>query len=64
MRSRPPAHLRDDPAVTGRDPRVIMDTLGHSTIGMTLNTYAHVLPAANRAAAAQMDSALDGWRQS
>lgn len=47
----------------GVDPRVIMDTLGHSTIGMTLNTYAHVLPAANRAAAAQMDSALDGWRQ-
>ena len=30
----------------GVDPRTIMQTLGHSQISLTLNTYAHVLPIA------------------
>jgi len=25
-------------------PRVVMDVLGHSQIGLTMNTYAHVIP--------------------
>ena len=29
----------------GVDPRTIMETLGHSQISLTLNTYSHVLPA-------------------
>jgi len=28
----------------GVDPRTIMETLGHSQISLTMNTYAHVLP--------------------
>ena len=44
--------------VQGVDPRTIMETLGHSRVGLTLNTYAHVMPALQRAAAAKMDAIL------
>ena len=44
----------------GVDPRTIMETLGHSQISLTLNTYAHVVPALQREAAAKMDDILDG----
>ena len=44
----------------GVDPRTIMETLGHSQISLTLNTYAHVVPALQRKAAAKMDDILDG----
>jgi integrase len=44
----------------GVDPRTIMETLGHSQIGLTLNTYSHVLPALQAAAAHKMDVALNG----
>ena len=43
----------------GVDPRTIMETLGHSQISLTLNTYAHVVPALQRKAAAKMDDILD-----
>lgn len=36
-------------------PRVVMELLGHSTITLTMNTYSHVLPEAQRQAAALMD---------
>jgi integrase len=39
-------------------PRVVMETLGHSQISLTLNTYSHVIPALGRAAADQMDAVL------
>jgi integrase len=42
----------------GVNPRVVMETLGHSQISLTLNTYSHVLPALQREAAAKMDAAL------
>ncbi|MFF5758963.1 tyrosine-type recombinase/integrase [Streptomyces longwoodensis] len=42
----------------GVDARTIMETLGHSTITMTLDTYAHVMGTTLRAAAEQMDEAL------
>ena len=32
-------------------PRVVMELLGHSQIGLTMNTYAHVMPTARREAA-------------
>ena len=44
----------------GVDPRTIMETLGHSQISLTLNTYSHVLPALQRDAAVRMDSLLAG----
>jgi integrase len=42
----------------GVDPRTIMETLGHSQISLTLNTYSHVLPAFQAEAAAKLDAIL------
>lgn len=42
----------------GASPRVVMETLGHSTIGVTMNVYAHVMPQAMRDAATSMHSVL------
>lgn len=39
----------------GVHPRVVMEILGHSTITLTMNTYSHVMPQAQRDAAALMD---------
>ncbi|QGL49041.1 tyrosine-type recombinase/integrase [Micromonospora terminaliae] len=36
--------------VSGASPRTVMKVLGHSQIGLTVNTYAHVLPDIERAA--------------
>lgn len=44
---------------SGVDARTIMETLGHSTITMTLDTYAHVMDTTLRAAAERMDDALN-----
>lgn len=38
--------------------RVVMETLGHSSIQMTLNTDSHVMPVLARQAADSMDAAL------
>lgn len=35
-----------------------METLGHSQVSLTLNTYSHVIPALGRAAADEMDALL------
>jgi integrase len=42
----------------GVNPRVVMETLGHSQISLTLDTYSHVLPALQADAADRMDAAL------
>ncbi|WP_042403190.1 tyrosine-type recombinase/integrase [Streptacidiphilus carbonis] len=42
--------------------RTIMETLGHSNISMTLDTYAHVLETTLRDAANRMDDALNDGR--
>jgi len=42
----------------GVHPRVVMETLGHSQIALTLNTYSHVIPALGREAADRMDDVL------
>lgn len=34
----------------GASPRTVMQTLGHSQITLTMNTYTHVLPEIERAA--------------
>lgn len=44
--------------VQGVNPRVVMETLGHSQISLTLNTYSHVLPALQQDAAAKLDAIL------
>ena len=42
----------------GVPPRVVMETLGHSAIAVTMNVYAHVMPAAQREAASRMNDLL------
>ena len=42
----------------GVNPRVVMETLGHSQVSLTLNTYSVVLPALQADAAAKMDAIL------
>jgi integrase len=46
--------------VMGVPARVVMEVLGHSQIGLTLNTYSHVMPEVQRAAADAMGGALWG----
>ena len=42
----------------GVDARTIMETLGHSQISLTLDTYSHVLPSLQREAADRMNRLL------
>ena len=42
----------------GVAPRVVMEILGHGSIGITMDIYSHVMPALERDAAAKMDDAL------
>jgi integrase len=44
----------------GVPPRVVMDILGHSTIGMTMDRYGHVLDESRRDAADVMGRILEG----
>jgi site-specific recombinase XerD len=44
--------------VQGVNPRVVMETLGHSQVSLTLNTYSHVLPAPQQDAANRMNAIL------
>ena len=46
--------------LTGASPQTVMETLGHSQITLTMNTYAHVLPQAEREALDQAARALFG----
>lgn len=47
----------------GVQPRVVMETLGHSQVGLTLNTYAHVIPELQRDAAERMEALLAETRE-
>jgi integrase len=42
----------------GVNPRVVMEILGHSQISPTLNTYSHVMPELQPAAAKLMNALL------
>lgn len=44
----------------GVHPRLVMETLGHSQIGVTMNTYSHVIPALRRSVADEMEALLTG----
>jgi len=42
----------------GIHPKIVSERLGHSKVGITLDTYSHVLPGMQEDAAAQLDRAL------
>ena len=42
----------------GVSPRTIMETLGHSQISLTMDTYAHIMPTLQQDAAQQMNAIL------
>jgi integrase len=44
----------------GVHPKVVSERLGHSTVGITLDVYSHVLPGMQEEAARKVDSALRG----
>ncbi len=44
----------------GVHPRTVMEILGHSEIGLTMNTYSHIVPDLMREAAKKIDAVLDG----
>jgi len=46
----------------GVSPRVVMETLGHSDIRLTMNLYTHVAPELQRDAADRMERLLIGHR--
>lgn len=44
---------------SGVHPKVVSERLGHASIAITLDTYSHVLPGLQAAAAAQLDAMFD-----
>ena len=42
----------------GVHPKIVQERLGHSTIGVTLDTYSHVLPNLHGEAMIEMDRLL------
>ena len=49
---------------SGVHPKVASERLGHSKVGLTLDTYSHVLPNMQADAAALVDDALQAALQS
>jgi integrase len=44
----------------GVHPKVVSEALGHATVGITLDTYSHVLPSMSRTAADAIDAVFGG----
>lgn len=42
----------------GTHPKIVQERLGHSSIQITLDTYGHVMPGMQEAAAARFDEAF------
>jgi len=42
----------------GVHPKIVQERLGHSTIAITLDTYSHVVPGLQEAAAKRFDAVL------
>ena len=49
--------------LAGVAPHVVSERLGHSTVGFTLNTYAHVLPSQQAEAAEKLAAMLGGTKR-
>ncbi|MED0676944.1 tyrosine-type recombinase/integrase [Aneurinibacillus thermoaerophilus] len=47
----------------GVHPKIVSERLGHANIGITLDTYSHVLPGLQEAAAKQFDESLFGTQK-
>lgn len=47
------------PPSAGVHPKVVSESLGHASNAITLDTYSHILPGLQAAAAAQLDAVLD-----
>ena len=48
----------------GVNPKVVSECLGHASVLITLDTYSHVLPSIQEAAARAFDAGLNGHRES
>jgi len=44
----------------GIHPKIVSERLGHSSVAITLDTYSHVLPGLQQAAARRFDEGLQG----
>ena len=47
----------------GIHPKIVQERLGHASIQMTLDTYSHVAPGLQEAAAESFDKLLNGRRE-
>lgn len=54
----PPARFHDQLMRQGVPAKVVSERLGHPTVGITLDTYSHVLPGMQEEAARRVDAAL------
>ena len=48
------------PLTKGVHPKIVSEVLGHANIGITLDTYSHVLPNMQEKAVAAMDAIFEG----
>lgn len=46
--------------ITGENPKVVSERLGHASIVLTLDTYSHVLPSMQEAASQKLERILFG----
>jgi hypothetical protein len=59
-------HVADDQQhrtlmlAVGEHPKIVSERLGHATVGVTLDTYSHVLPGLQAAAADRLAETLSG----
>jgi integrase len=42
----------------GVNPKIVSERLGHATVGITMDTYSHVMPGLQQAAALKFDQLL------
>jgi integrase len=47
----------------GEHPKIVSERLGHATVGITLDTYSHVLPGLQAAAADRLAAVLGGGQR-
>ena len=45
--------------MAGIHPKVVTEVLGHSSVAFTLDTYSHVVPSIQKAAAKRLDEILE-----
>lgn len=45
--------------LAGIHPKIVSEALGHSSVAFTLDTYSHVLPSIQKAAAKRLDEVLE-----